>query len=312
MPNNEAEERFRWIKPILDKEITFNQMAEICPFSERTLKEWKKRFLEQGMDGLIPLSRRPKSHPNETPIHLKEKIIEMRNAEKKCALKLKWDLDDEGIRIGTRTVGKIIKREGLTKKYKVRRIKYKYVRREILPGWLIEIDVKFVPKKLGNKRYYQYTAIDVASRWRHIQIFDEQSNYNSIRFLQEVIRRFPCVIKAIKTDNHSTFTNRSVGYLKSSDPQNPRLHALDVFCQEHGIEHYLIDKGKPAQNGTVERSHRSDQETFYDEVKLNSPDELRLKARLWNMYYNDLKHCGLNGITPNQALQSAMVQYVRA
>jgi len=28
------------------------------------------------------------------------------------------------------------------------------------------------------------------------------------------------------------------------------------------------------------------------------------------MYYNDLEHCGLNGLTPNQAL-GTRVQYVR-
>jgi hypothetical protein len=38
MPKNTQEERYRWIKPILDKEITIKQMVKICPFSERTLK----------------------------------------------------------------------------------------------------------------------------------------------------------------------------------------------------------------------------------------------------------------------------------
>lgn len=311
MPQTIQEERYRWIKPILNKEITFVNMARVCPFSERTLKEWVKRFTEKGMDGLIPHSRRPKTQPNETPIRIKERVLELRKEKNVCALKLRWDLEDEGIIIHERTIGKFLTQEGLTRKYKTRKIQYDYVKDKLLPGWLVEIDVKYVPKKLNGKRYYQYTAIDVASRWRYVTITEEQSNANSVRFLTEVMNHFPYTIKAIKTDNHSTFTNRYTGYAKSTDPLNPRFHMLDEFCKNHNVTHYLIDPGKPAQNGCVERSHRSDQETFYDRVDFSTAEELKLKVRLWNMYYNDLKHCGLNGLTPNQFLQSQIVQYVR-
>ena len=84
---------------------------------------------------------------------------------------------------------------------------------------------------------------------------------------------------------------------------NPRLHAFDILCQELGIPHYLIDPGKPQQNAFVERSHRTDQEKFYEQIKLKSFEDLKYKLRLWNMDYNDTKHCGLNGLTPNQALR---------
>ena len=68
------------------------------------------------------------------------------------------------------------------------------------------------------------------------------------------------------------------------------------------IIHYLIDPGKPAQNGKVERSHRSDQESFYERTAYDTIEELVYKLKLWNMYYNDLQHCGLNNKTPNQYL----------
>ena len=96
-------------------------------------------------------------------------------------------------------------------------------------------------------------------------------------------------------------TNRYFGYYKS-DLMFPREHALDAYCKKNDIIHYLIDPGKPAQNGKVERSHRSDQEMFYDRNDFNSFEELNYKIRLWNMYYNDLAHCGLNGKSPNQVL----------
>ncbi len=310
MPNSTQEEKLRWIKPILDKKISIKEMALVCPFSERAIKYWLSAYRKDGLSGLQNRTTKPKTQPNETPIQLKERVIEVRRETKKCALKLKWQLEKEGIRIHERTIGKILKNEGLVRKYRIKRIKYKYIKTQLQPGELIEIDVKYVPRKLDDKRYFQYTAIDCASRWRYIAIYDNQSNYNAIAFLKTVIKKFPHKILAVKTDNHATFTNRYVGYLKSTDPINPKLHELDIFCSLQGIAHYLIDPGKPQQNGKVERSHRSDQESFYNECEFKSLDELKYKARLWNMYYNNLEHCGLNGLTPNQALREK-VQNVR-
>jgi transposase InsO family protein len=162
--------------------------------------------------------------------------------------------------------------------------------------------VKYVPGTIAGKAYFQYTAIDCASRWRHLAVYDEQTNFHSIRFLEDVIERFPHPIRAVKTDNGSIFTNYYTGTNKRSDMTVKTLHALDVFCAERGIVHYLIDPGKPAQNGKVERSHRSDQERFYDENTFSSFADLQRKLREWNTEYNDLEHCGLNGRTPNEAL----------
>jgi transposase InsO family protein len=303
MPKSTKEEKFRWIKPILDKEISIKGMAKVCPFSERALKYWLAAFKESGLDGLENESRRPKTNPNETPIRIKERIIELRKEKKQCALKLMWDLEDEGIGIHYQTIQKIIRVEGLTRRYRTRKIHYNYVRIPLKRGELVEIDVKFVPDRIKGQRYYQFTAIDCASRWRHMQAYGNADNASAAAFLKELISTADFRIKAVKTDNGSCFTNRYTGYNKSSDPLNPRLHVFDVLCGELGMPHYLIDPGKPQQNSFVERSHRTDQEKFYDELQFKSFEDLRCKLRLWNMHYNDTKHCGLNGLTPNQALR---------
>jgi len=90
---------------------------------------------------------------------------------------------------------------------------------------------------------------------------------------------------------------------KRSDLTVKTIHALDVFCRENNIIHYLIDPGKPAQNGTVERSHREDQEKFYEQNKFKSFKDLQKGLKRWNIYYNNLEHCGLNGKTPNEFLK---------
>jgi transposase InsO family protein len=308
MPKSTSEEKYRWIKPILDKEISIKQLAKVCPFSERTIKYWLARYRELGMNGLNNLSTRPKSQPNETPIRIKERIIEMRHENKLCAQKLWYKLRKENVDINVRTIGKIIKSEGLVRKYRIRKLQYKYIKPTLTPGDLIEIDIKYVPGRIRGKRYYQYTAIDCASRWRHLRIYDNMANSYSISFLEDVIKVAPFKIRAIKTDNGSCFTNRYIGYLKSADPANPRIHSLDEYCAKLDIPHYLIDPGKPAQNGRVERSHRTDQEMFYDRNEFKTVLGLKKKIRQWNFYYNNLEHCALDGLTPNEAL--ARVQYV--
>jgi len=183
-----------------------------------------------------------------------------------------------------------------------RKIKYKYVRAKRQPGELLEMDVKYVPGAIQGLKYYQYTVIDTASRWRHLEVFDEQSTHHSIRMMEIVMKRFPYTIQAIKTDNHSTFTNYYTGMNKRSDMTVKTIHALDLWCAKHNIIHYLIDPGKPAQNGTVERSHREDEEKFYQKNSFQTAYVLKKKIRLWNEYYNDLEHCGLDGKTPNEVL----------
>lgn len=220
MPKDTKEERYRWLKSILDEGMTIKALAKVSPFFERTLKYWLNSYRKSGIEGLAAKSTRPKTQPRETTIRIREKIIELRKETKLGALKLRWYLAEQDINIHHRTLGKVLKREGLTRKYRIRKIKYRYVKTLLQPGEIIEIDIKYVPNRIKGRRYYQFTA----------------------------------QIKAVKTDNDSYFTNRYTGYLKSTNPLNPRLHAFNLLCRKLDIKHYLIDPGKPQQNGKVERS----------------------------------------------------------
>ena len=302
LPNTALEERLRWVLPIVNKEIRLVDAAKVFPSGKRTLERWVADYRKDGRQGLMPKSTRPKSQPNETPIRIKERIIELRRENKLCAKKLNYKLKKENINVSERLVGKVIKAEGLVRKYRVRKLKYKYVKVPLANGDLVEIDIKYVPGLIGQKRYYQYTAIDCASRWRYLEIYDCDGNSETVDFVSKVLEIAPFRIRAIKTDNGSCFTNRYTGYKKSDDAANPRLHELDLLCQKHNIIHYLIDPGKPAQNGKVERSHRTDQEMFYDRRKFKTVLGLRRAIREWNTVYNNLEHCALNGKTPNEMI----------
>ena len=303
LPITIKEERLRWVLPIVSKEIKLCDAVKVFPNSQRTLERWVANYKQFGESGLEPKSTRPKTSPNETTIRIKERIIELRKETSLCAQKLNFKLIKENIIIHDRTIGKILNNEGLVRKYRTRKVKIKYIKVPLSLGELVEIDIKYVPSKIDGEKYYQFTAIDSASRWRYMEAYESPSNTCAIAFLEQLIKVSAFRIRAIKTDNGSCFTNRYTGYEKSTDPLNPKIHAFDLACQRHNILHYLIDPGKPAQNGKVERSHGLDQQHFYNKTTFKTVEELKMKMKLWNMYCNDLEHIALGGKTPNEVLK---------
>ncbi len=135
-------ERLRWILPIIEGELRLCDVAMVCPYGRRTLERWVAAYREGGKEAFIPRSTRPKTSPNETPIHIKEQVISLRKKTGLCAKKLSWKLEKEGIAIHERVAGKILKRECLVRTYRVRKVKTKCVKIPLQPGELMEIDVK--------------------------------------------------------------------------------------------------------------------------------------------------------------------------
>ena len=159
MAKTVKEERLRWILPVIKREVKLKEMMKVCPHGQRSLERWINVYKTGGEEALVPRSTRPKTHPKETSIHIKERIIELRKRKRICALKLKWKLEKQGVHIHERTIGKILKTEDLVRKYKVRKLKYKYIKVPLQPGELIEIDVKYVPKRVEGKRYFQESSV---------------------------------------------------------------------------------------------------------------------------------------------------------
>jgi len=98
MAKTVQEERWRWIRPILEKEVRLADILRACPHSRRSLCRWMAAYrMRRGMAGLIPRSTAPCTSPKETPIRTKERVIALRKNRNLCALKLHWLLKEEGI-----------------------------------------------------------------------------------------------------------------------------------------------------------------------------------------------------------------------
>ena len=95
----------------------------------------------------------------------------------------------------------------------------------------------------------------------------------------------------IQTDNGAEFT-----HITKTD----RIHPLDVLCNKENIEHKLIKPRTPRHNGKVERSHRNDQQRFYQFLKFYSYDDLLKQMKSYLKRSNNIPMSVLNYKTPNE------------
>jgi putative transposase len=80
-------------------------------------------------------------------------------------------------------------------------------------------------------------------------------------------------------------------------------YALEKWCQEQQIELLFIQKGKPYQNGYVERFNRTFREEMLDNYAFENLQQARVMTRAWMwMYNNERPHSSLGYLTPRDFL----------
>lgn len=181
------------------------------------------------------------------------------------------------------------RRDLIVTRHRRKRRNIKLFNHASVPGELIQIDTKY----LNGRRRFQYTAIDVVSKWRYIWAYNKLTCESTIDFLRVLIdeaKERGIKITRIQTDNGHEFGKLVV-----------------EFLTKLGIKHQYIWIHTPDQNGVVERSHRTDEEEFYQETDTRNLtlDELNLRLEEWVDYYNTKRlHFSLNFQTPEEYLVS--------
>ena len=75
------------------------------------------------------------------------------------------------------------------------------------------------------------------------------------------------------------------------------------WASNNDIKLMFTQPGKPTQNGKVERSHRSDQEEFYQLLSCGDDVDLNKKLTKWENFYNFSRpHGAFAGRTPYEIL----------
>lgn len=261
--------------------------------SRTTVYRWIWRYEQLGLDGLLNKSNRPLTpHPKTLKISLVRLIKRIRKKTCKGPHRIRLILLKRGLKVSEYAIYRVLQRNNLIKKHKNRKRKYKrvYVNE---PGLDVQVDTKHLDTIPGKPyRYYQYTATDSTTRLRVLRIYDELSVYYTVLFLQEVVKQLPFRVVAVRTDNGREFANGPF----------ERSHAFGLECARLGIKHIRNRPAHPQSNGKCERSHRTDDEEFYNRYSVNDPREWQLRLPKWEHEYNYQRpHMALGDITPYQA-----------
>lgn len=266
--------------------------------SKASLMRWNKRY-DGTRESLEDRSHRPhRQHPNA---HTEEELKWIRDYHRRnphisiCELYGKLRTDKAYSRHPL-SLYRVFVRLGYRQKPESTKKKSKHLKPYATPdriGVKWQLDVKYVPTacytKGAEERFYQYTMIDEATRERFIYPYKEQSGYSTEDFIKRAIVYFGYKPETIQTDNGSEFTNFS---------NTNRVHAMDVLCQELGIKHKLIRPRTPWHNGKVERSHRNDQERFYNYLSFYSYEDLKNQMKRWLYRSNRIPMAVLGWISP--------------
>jgi len=266
--------------------------------SRKTFYKWKRRHGEHGAAGLCDRPRTPHRSPRATQPEVVSKILYLRQhyhfGPGMIADYLKRF---HTVTIATSSVHRILQKHGMNRlpgnqKYRSHARRWKRYEKP-QPGHRLQLDVKFLERIPGTpKRLYQFTAIDDCTRVRVLKIYDTCNQRTAIQFVDDVLHRLPFRVHVIQTDNGAEFQSQFHWHLERRD-----------------VRHVYIRPRSPHLNGKVERSHRIDDQEFYQLLDQDGvTDDIHLfneKLREWEDYYNYHRpHGALDGQTPYERLIS--------
>ena len=125
---------------------------------------------------------------------------------------------------------------------------------------------------------------------RALQVYRRHTQQNAIAFVDHVIQKFPFRIHTVRTD---------------------RGHEFQALFHWHladqGIRHVYIKARTPQLNGKVERSHRTDQQEFYQLLSYTDDVDLAQRLAEWETFYNYHRpHGAFAGKTPYETLRERL------
>ncbi len=296
----EAKEQIKvWFKlRVLDYASHFGATEACKDFkvAKSSYYEWKNKFDKEGKMGLFRKKPIALSHPRKTPSEIIDKILELRKEYNLGAIRIMYYLERyHGLNISESTVSRTLRKHGLSRLPKSSHKRTVHTKRYVktVPGHHVQVDVKFlILKDVEGRRVrrFQYTAVDDATRIRALQIYPKHNQDCAIMFMDYVVEKFPFRIHTVQTDNGHEF--------------QARFH---WHVEDQGMQHRYIKARTPQLNGKVERSHRTDQDEFYQLLTYIDDVDLMRKLEVWEQFYNyDRPHMSHGGKTPYEVMKSLL------
>jgi transposase InsO family protein len=247
------DQKEQFIQEMLQNNKPFKHLCSEYGISEKTGYKWKNRFLEEGKLGLLELSRTPKNSPNSLPEDTVISLINLKHAhpawgaKKILAIYEKTHREDIP---SLSSVNRVLNKANLVKKRKVRKVETSSnrLRQLILPKaandvWAIDFKGWW---KSDGEICEPLTVRDLHSRYiLEIKLMESKTSAAVRSVLTGLFRKYG-LPKVIRSDNGTPFT-ASHAILTLTD--------LSAWWITLGITPDRIEKGKPGQNGSLERMH---------------------------------------------------------
>lgn len=297
-------EKERFVHLARSGRFTITQLCEEFSISRKTGHKYLTRFEQEGRDGLLERSRRPKCSTTATDEAIEALILTLRRKHptwgpKKIHVLLRRDY---GIKNPPHlnTIGLILRRHGLVKKRKRKAGKYEVCRDHLTEPtrpnevWTVDFKGWFT---LGNgHRCDPLTVCDRFSRYVIACKAQPNQQYNRTFYSFKKIMRHYGLPEIIRVDNGTPFA-------ASFSPG--RLSQLSVWWVMQGIQVEFIRPSSPQENGSHERMHK---DLKAEAIKPAAPTFRAQQKRFdrWRQQYNQVRpHEALDMLCPADIYRSS-------
>lgn len=251
-----------------------------------TVYSWLRKATKDSKTHIQTMSSAPRSHPNQIPGDIVDKVIEVRKKHHRCAPIVHKRLTNAGYSISLSSVERILRKHKLTRKKKQFKPKYGKIKRPKAkkPGDFVQIDtIHFV--KSSGKRFFVYALIDLYSRMGYVEYSNYISSEKSFEVIKNAMKYLPFSFKTVQADNGSEFSENL--YIN--------LQTLNIRFRHSRVR-------KPNDNAHVERFVRTVQE---EGLRKGIQSEKKVKEQLKTFieYYNyERLHLALQCQTPYESV----------
>jgi transposase len=247
------------------KKITWWQAAEILGISDRHMRRWRERYVEEGYDGLFD-RRRGKPSRRRVPLATVEKVFALYR-EKYFDLNVQHFHEkleaEHGIELSYTWVKQALQGAGLVARGRKRGVHRKRRARRPLPGMLLHIDGSR-HQWFQDERWYDLIVImdDATSEIYYAQLVEEESTLTVMAGLKEVIAR-KGVFCALYSDRGSHFWLTPKG---GGKVDYHRRTQVGRALHELGVQ--MIPAYSPEARGRSERNFGTWQGRLPQELRL--------------------------------------------
>jgi len=271
-------------------------VTELCQrhgISRKTGHKYLRRYRESGLAGLEERSRRPHRIPKQTPEHVVDAILHVRDlyprwGASKVLAHLERSKPELADLLPSRsTAHQYLKRTG--------RVKLRRRRRSLPPSrgpvteakepnelWAIDFKGEF--KTWDGQYCYPLTITDSYSRYILCCEALPSTKMNQVEPVMHRVFKQYGLPRVMLSDNGAPFASTGLA----------RLTRLSAWWLKLGIEIERIDPGEPQQNGRHERMHRE------LKAECTRPPEAHLEHQQESFNYFTEEY---NTIRPHEALQ---------